>query len=112
MRGPLINTVGLMRLTRVLRVVPLALLAVPVLLLGAAASPAQAEPGDVIRSFDSTITINAQGSLHVREQIAYTFGGSDRHGIYRSIPVLFDIEDDPDHQRVATISNIKVSSPT
>src|SRR6478735_3693790 len=102
-----------MRLTRALRLVPLALLAAPALLLGAGATAAHAQAGDVIQSFESKITVSTDGTFHVREEIAYRFGGgSDRHGIYRYVPVEFDVTGDPDHLRVTKISNVRVSSPT
>src|SRR6478735_517748 len=102
-----------MRLTRAFRLVPLVLLATPALLLGAGATAAHAQAGDVIESFDSKITVSTNGTFHVREEIVYRFGGgSDRHGIYRYVPVEFPVARDPDHLRVTKISNVRVSSPT
>jgi uncharacterized membrane protein len=46
-----------------------------------------------IKSFKSEISINADASIDVVEEIAYDFGTSLRHGIFRDIPVVYDAGD-------------------
>src|SRR3989304_7172179 len=41
-----------------------------------------------IRSFGTDIAINADGTINVKETLAYDFGNLDRHGIFRYIPEL------------------------
>jgi len=50
----------------------------------ALASPAAAE---AIVKFHVDVTVNADTSMHIVETIAYDFGFSDRHGIFRDIPI-------------------------
>jgi len=42
-----------------------------------------------IRSFDATITVEREDAFVVEETIAYDFGGEQRHGIFRRIPVRY-----------------------
>ena len=60
----------LRRLALVLTVLVAALLALPGL----------ASADESIASYDVTIAVAANGSFHVREQLAYDFGSADRHG--------------------------------
>jgi len=63
---------------------------VAALALPAGAALAQTGPGDeTIRSFDSSVTVDADASVNVVETIAYDFGQDERHGIYRDIPVTY-----------------------
>jgi hypothetical protein len=59
--------------------------------LWAALAPAVAQDSDErIRSFDSRITVNTDGSMLVKETIAVTSAGeSIRHGIYRDFPTRY-----------------------
>ncbi len=59
--------------------------------LWVALAPAAAQDGDEgIRSFDSRITLNADGSMLVKETIAVTAAGkSIVHGIYRDFPTRY-----------------------
>lgn len=59
--------------------------------LWAALAPAAAQDEDErIRSFDSRITVNADGSMLVKETIAVTSAGkSILHGIYRDFPTRY-----------------------
>jgi len=41
-----------------------------------------------ITSFISDITINQSGTIGVVETIDYDFGNEDRHGIFRTIPLV------------------------
>jgi len=42
-----------------------------------------------ISSFDVIATLSADRKLIIREEITYDFGGLNRHGIYRNIPVSY-----------------------
>ncbi|HKR94408.1 MAG TPA: DUF2207 domain-containing protein, partial [Candidatus Angelobacter sp.] len=57
----------------------------------AAFAPATAQDSDErIRSFDSRITVNTDGSMLVKETIAITSAGeSIQHGIYRNFPTSY-----------------------
>ena len=44
--------------------------------------------GEHIKSFDSTITINKDGTIDVKETIIYNFDSLQKHGIYREIPFI------------------------
>ncbi|HEX8236521.1 MAG TPA: DUF2207 domain-containing protein [Abditibacteriaceae bacterium] len=52
----------------------------------ASTQPARAE---VIRSFDAEVRLNKDTSMDVSETIVMDFQGSQRHGIYRKIPVTY-----------------------
>lgn len=41
-----------------------------------------------IKSFDSRVKINKDGTIDVKETIEYDFGELDRHGIFRNIPYI------------------------
>ena len=51
-------------------------------------APVHALAEERIRSFDSDIKIQSDGSIRVIETILYDFGFSYRHGIYRDIPSI------------------------
>jgi uncharacterized protein (TIGR04222 family) len=61
---------------------------------------------EVIHSFDVDITVRPDGSMAVRETIAYDFGPSPHHGIYRDIPTRFHFDDVYD--RVMPITDVTV----
>jgi uncharacterized protein (TIGR04222 family) len=64
-----------------------------------------------IRSYEVQMWLRRDGSMHVRETIAYDFGSrSDRHGVFRTLPVRFPY--DKDHRRVYPLENVHVFSPT
>jgi hypothetical protein len=64
-----------------------------------------------IRSYEVQMWLRGDGSMHVRETIAYDFGPrSDRHGIFRTVPVQFPY--DKGHRRVYPLENVQVFSPT
>lgn len=52
-----------------------------------AGAAAQSDHEEIV-SDDVTIAINHDASILVTEEIAYDFGGNERHGIIRGIPVL------------------------
>ncbi|HLP43780.1 MAG TPA: DUF2207 domain-containing protein [Candidatus Nanoarchaeia archaeon] len=53
--------------------------------VGSGVSIAQAE--EIINRFDSQITLDRDGLVHVQETIEYDFGTEEKHGIYRDIPL-------------------------
>ena len=68
----------------------------------APATPSPTSGPDVgwtVGLFEVRVTINSDGSLDVREDIAVDFGALEKHGIFREIPVLFDWPADPLKQR-------------
>src|SRR5438874_1279458 len=81
-------------------------LAVAGLLAGAAiafaGAPAAAAEAWTIESFKSDITINADSSLTIREDIQVDFGSLHKHGIFRTIPVRYRY--DTGHNRLYRIS--------
>lgn len=89
-----------------------ALLAAVACLLPAAAASAEPTSGsERIRSYAVELTLGADDSMHVRETIAYDFGGQpDRHGIFRTIPRQYPYDDT--YRRVTPISGLEVTSTT
>jgi uncharacterized membrane protein YgcG len=57
------------------------------------AAPALADEGWVIERFAADITIARDGSLHIVEAIDANFGGLQKHGILRTIPVRYRWDD-------------------
>jgi hypothetical protein len=49
-------------------------------------SPAFAQTGEAIRSYDVTIQIRTDDSIRVTEVIEYDFGATQHHGIFRDVP--------------------------
>jgi uncharacterized membrane protein len=72
------------------------------------AAPALAQGAETIDSYNVAIEIRPSGQIHVQEVIAYDFGYSSRHGIFRNIPVRFHYDDKYD--RVYDIHDVKVSA--
>src|SRR4051812_20800184 len=73
------------------------------------ATPA-AWAAESIPSYAVQLQVRPDGTLHVREEVAYDFGGAQRHGIEREIPVRYRYDDTFD--RVLRIENVRVVSPT
>lgn len=46
-----------------------------------------------VKSFSSDITARKDGDMQINETIEYDFGSSERHGIYRNIPLISKIGD-------------------
>ena len=42
-----------------------------------------------INNFETEININQDGSINVKEMIAYDFGNEEKHGIFRDIPYKY-----------------------
>jgi uncharacterized protein (TIGR04222 family) len=80
---------------------------VVVALLGLA-GPAGAQAGERILAFDVDIAVEADGDLVVTERIRYDFGGQERHGILRDIPVRYDY--DSRYERVTPIDDVSVEA--
>lgn len=85
-------------------------LALPALFVIAAAlllttAPAAADEGWVIERFMAEIVIQSDGRLLVTENIDVNFQNlTDRHGIFRDIPVRYHWDPDPTQVRVYEIS--------
>jgi uncharacterized membrane protein YgcG len=56
-------------------------------------APAFADDGWVIERFAADITIEKDASLHIVEAIDANFGGLQKHGIFRTIPVRYQWDD-------------------
>ena len=85
-------------------------LAVPLVLVALAlalASPAGAQTGERIPSYDVDLTITDDGNLVVRETIVYDFGANERRGIFRNIPTRFVVDDRND--RIYPLRDIAVN---
>ena len=76
------------------------------------ATPASAASRDDVKSFQIDYDVSADGVLHVKETIAYSFGSTGRHGIYRDLVIREPYRDDESKDQKYEVSNIKVSSPT
>jgi len=57
-----------------------------VILTAVLGSPALAQASEVIHSYDVAIEIRADDSIRVTEVIAYDFGSTAHHGIFRDVP--------------------------
>ncbi|MDX1621916.1 MAG: DUF2207 domain-containing protein, partial [Nitriliruptorales bacterium] len=90
--------------------------------MASATFPARAQSGWTIDSFDVVMAVAADGTFEVTETIAVDFGSLTRHGIYRDIPVRYELPPDPpfelpdpdlepaDYLRAIDIDEIRVSS--
>jgi uncharacterized membrane protein YgcG len=67
---------------------------------------AAAQEGWAVRSFDASYVVNRDGSVDVVEDILVDFGGLERHGIQREIPVEYEYTSD--HKRRITIEVVGV----
>jgi len=84
-----------------------AIVAVGLLALMVGAAPAVAAGPDSISTYDTRITIDTSGVLHVTETIDYDFGSNARHGIFRDIPTSFPYDDS--HNRIYPLADVSVS---
>jgi uncharacterized membrane protein YgcG len=71
-----------------------------------AASPAAADEGWVITSFDADYVVNLDGTVDVVEDIRVDFGPLQKHGILRDIPIEYDY--DADYTRRIDVDVISV----
>ncbi len=60
---------------------------------------------EVIHNFDTKIVAQKNGEMNIEEKITYDFETSNRHGIFRNIPLVSKVGD---LYRVIQIKNIKV----
>jgi len=74
------------------------------------AAPALADEGWVIERFAADITIDKDGTLHIVEAIDANFGGLQKHGIFRTIPVRYQWDDT--HLRVYQLQVRSVTDGT
>jgi len=91
------------------------LLAAGAVLSGVAATPAAADAGESITSYQAQVDVQADGSIHVRETIQYVFAGSSHHGIYRDLRTRFTYDPNrsgSDRVRRYPVQDVQVSSPT
>jgi uncharacterized membrane protein YgcG len=63
------------------------------LALAIPAAPARAQATEQILDYAVDLRVEAGGTLLVTERIAYDFGGEDRHGVFRDLPVRFRFDD-------------------
>ncbi|MGH9277676.1 MAG: DUF2207 domain-containing protein [Acidimicrobiales bacterium] len=75
-----------------------------------AAATAAFQAGERITSYDEKVVIQQDASLMVTETIAYDFGSTPRHGIFRDIPVRFDYDPDRRYERINKVEGIKVTA--
>jgi uncharacterized membrane protein YgcG len=84
----------------------------------ASAAPASADGtgtadfGDVVNTLQIDYSVNSDGVLHVKETIAYHFGSTGRHGIFRDLITREVYKDDTSKDQKYEISNVTVASPT
>ena len=83
---------------------------VTALALAGFALPASAASGDEVKNFTIDYTVTPDGVLQVKETIAYTFGSTGRHGIYRDLVTREPYKDDDSKDQKYEVSNIKVSA--
>lgn len=77
------------------------------LALAIPAAPARAQATEQILDYAVDLRVEAAGTLLVTERIAYDFGGEERHGIFRDLPVRFGYDDRYD--RVYPVHVLEVS---
>ncbi|HYS98310.1 MAG TPA: DUF2207 domain-containing protein [Candidatus Dormibacteraeota bacterium] len=66
------------------------------LAVAVSSATATADEGWVIKSFQSTIRVNTDSTIAVVEDIRVDFGGLQKHGIFRTIPVRYQYTDRQD----------------
>ena len=81
-----------------------------IFLLLVAGSAAAQSGSEVIHSYEVDIEILDTGDLVVTERIDYDFGSALRHGIFRTIPTRYYLDEVND--RVYRIEDVAVQSPT
>jgi hypothetical protein len=97
-----------MRLGTRLGSLALVLLALGATALALAATAARAQDtGWTIERFHADITIRPDASIEIVEAIDVDFGGLERHGIFREIPVEYTWNDD--HDRVYRLTVVSVT---
>jgi Predicted membrane protein (DUF2207) len=79
-----------------------------VLLAPAAAHAANGE--ETTQSYAVTLDVMGDGVMHVTERIAYDFGSTPHHGIFRVIPVAYDYPPKNGYDRVLKVDHITVKA--
>ncbi|MEY2634990.1 MAG: hypothetical protein RIS75_930, partial [Actinomycetota bacterium] len=69
-------------------------------------TPAQADSGERISDYLVDVEITADGRTLITEEITYDFGYSDKHGIFRSIPMWDDLPNDLRRTYDVTIDSV------
>ncbi|MEY3733586.1 MAG: hypothetical protein RL347_945, partial [Actinomycetota bacterium] len=67
-----------------------------------------AAAAESIASYGVQATVEPDGSLVVRETIAYDFGDADRRGIFRTIPMWSELSDGTRWMHPATVRSVTV----
>lgn len=67
---------------------------------------AAAQTSERITDFASNITLGQDGFASITETINYDFGTADRHGIFREIPLQYQVVDDRGYQLEATVLSV------
>ncbi|MCX6730401.1 MAG: DUF2207 domain-containing protein, partial [Candidatus Roizmanbacteria bacterium] len=62
---------------------------------------------EVIRSFDSQITIQKDGKIAIEEKVDYDYEDAYRHGIYREIPIIKKNSDGKEYELAVQVESIK-----
>lgn len=86
-----------------------ALLTALVVLAAPAAAQDPSDTGWVVDRFLVQLSVGDDGAIAVEEQIDVDFGGLRKHGIYRVLPVRYELPDDPSRYRVIDIEGIEVT---
>jgi len=68
--------------------------------------PAQADEGWIITSFQSDITVGADASLDITEDIRVDFEGLQKHGIFRTIPLRYRYDDARDRYYDLSVQSV------
>lgn len=71
---------------------------------------ASADEGWAINNFDVTYDIARDGAIEVTEDIRVDFGPLEKHGIFRDMPVRYDIIDDDKNDRLISVSSVEVQN--
>src|SRR4051812_8632906 len=86
------------------------LLVVAVLMLvpvvGAQSASAQIIPGEHVQSYDVTMTLERDGTLHIVEEITYNFGVVPRHGIFRDLVQREHFDKDHDRRYRINVESV------
>ena len=75
-------------------------------------SPAHAQTGERITSYDVVIEIRDDGTLAIVETIDYDFGSTPRHGILRDIPTRLRYDDTDDRVYPLDVVRVRASDDT
>ncbi|MFH0773376.1 MAG: DUF2207 domain-containing protein [bacterium] len=62
---------------------------------------------EVVRSYDTQITLQKDGSIQVKEKINYDFEDAYKHGIYREIPVIKKNSDNKEYELSVQVESVK-----